>query len=55
MPYWAFLFLVLALLAGFLGLVGAVGVGMEYTKTMIVMFLVLYVIWLFFGRPRPVV
>jgi uncharacterized membrane protein YtjA (UPF0391 family) len=54
MLYWAFVFLALALVAGFLGFVGVAGVAMEFAKILFVIFLILFVISLIFGRRRPV-
>ena len=52
MLYWAFVFLVVALIAGFLGFGGLAGLSMEFAKILFVIFLVLFVISLVFGSRR---
>jgi uncharacterized membrane protein YtjA (UPF0391 family) len=55
MLYWAFIFLVVALVAGALGFFGLAGMAMWFAKMLFFIFLVLFIISLFTGlwrRPR---
>lgn len=57
MLYWAAVFLVIAIVAGLLGLTGIGGLSMNIAWILVVVFLVLFVISLVFngkrGLPRP--
>jgi uncharacterized membrane protein YtjA (UPF0391 family) len=49
---WAFLFLILALIAGALGMSGIAAVSSEIAWILFVVFMILFVVSLVFGRPR---
>jgi uncharacterized membrane protein YtjA (UPF0391 family) len=50
---WALLFLIVALIAGALGFWGLQGTAMWIAQVLFVIFLVLFLISLLFGRGRP--
>jgi uncharacterized membrane protein YtjA (UPF0391 family) len=50
---WALLFLIVALIAGAMGFWGLEGTAMWIAKVLFVIFLVLFLISLLFGRGRP--
>lgn len=52
MLYWAAVFLVIAIVAGLLGMTGVGGLSMNIAWILVVVFLVLFVISLIFGGKR---
>ena len=55
MLYWAFVFLVVAIVAAVLGFGGIAGTAMGIAKVLFFVFLALFLISLVFGMRRPVV
>lgn len=53
MLYWALLFLVIALVAGGLGLFSAQVIASEIAWILFVVFIVLFIVSLFMGRRAP--
>ena len=51
---WAITFLVIALIAGLLGFTAVAGTAMWFAKVLFVVFLILFVVTLIFGRRPPV-
>ena len=54
MLHWALVFLVIALVAGALGFWGLEGTAMYIAEVLFVLFLVLFIVSLVFGRRTPV-
>jgi uncharacterized membrane protein YtjA (UPF0391 family) len=52
---WAITFLIIALIAGILGFTGVAGTAMWIAKVLFVVFLILFVVTLLFGRRPPAV
>lgn len=50
---WAITFLVIALIAGLLGFTSVAGTAMWFAKVLFVVFLILFVVALIFGRRPP--
>lgn len=49
MLYWALIFLIVALVAGFLGFGQVSGAATQIAKILFVIFLILFIVSLFFG------
>ena len=50
MLHWALVFLVVALVAGALGMYGAAGISVEIARTLFFVFIVLFIVTLLLGR-----
>ncbi len=50
MLYWAFVFLIIGLIAGAFGLWGVAGTATDIARVLFFLFLVLFVVSLLFGR-----